>query len=56
MANKLDPVDLKQLLSLHSEGISNRQIGDLLEISRNTVNNYIKLIKASDYTVPLFIN
>lgn len=42
-------MDLKQLLSLHNDGVSNRQIGELLGISRNTVNNYIKLIKASDY-------
>ena len=50
MANKLDPMDLKQLLSLHQDGLSNRQIGELLSISRNTVNNYIKLAKASDYS------
>lgn len=43
-------MDLKQLLSLHQDGLSNRQIGDLLGISRNTVNNYIKLAKASDYS------
>ncbi|QGY44721.1 IS21 family transposase [Maribellus comscasis] len=51
MANKLDPMDLKQILSLHNEGLSNRQIGDLLSISRNTVNNYIKLAKSSDYSI-----
>lgn len=49
MANKLDPMDLKQILTLHKDGLSNRQIGELLNISRNTVNNYIKLAKASDY-------
>jgi predicted transcriptional regulator len=51
MANKLDPMDLKQILSLHKDGVSNRQIGLLLGISRNTVNNYIRLLKASDYSV-----
>ena len=44
-------MDLKQILSLHNDGVSNRQIGDLLSISRNTVNNYIKLAKASDYSI-----
>ena len=51
MANKLDPMDLKQILSLHNDGVSNRQIGELLSISRNTVNSYIKLAKASDYSI-----
>ena len=51
MANKLDPMDLKQILSLHNDGVSNRQIGGLLGISRNTVNNYIKLARASDYSI-----
>jgi transposase len=50
MANKLDPMDLKQILSLHNDGVSNRQIGELLSISRNTVNNYMKLVNASDYS------
>ena len=44
-------MDLKQILSLHKDGVSNRQIGLLLGISRNTVNNYIRLLKASDYSV-----
>ena len=43
-------MDLKQIITLHKDGESNRQIGDLLNISRNTVNNYIKLIKASDHS------
>nr|WP_321355528.1 IS21 family transposase [uncultured Draconibacterium sp.] len=51
MANKLDPMDLKQILSLHNDGESNRQIGGILGISRNTVNNYIKLARASDYSI-----
>lgn len=44
-------MDLKQIITLHKDGLSNRQIGELLGISRNTVNNYIKLIKASDYSI-----
>lgn len=49
MANTLDPMDLKQILSLHLDGISNRKIGSALGISRNTVNSYLHLFKASDY-------
>ena len=39
MANKLDPMDLKQILSLHLDGLSNRDIGITLGVSRNTVSN-----------------
>ncbi len=48
-------MDLKQILTLHRDGLSNRQIGELLSISRNTVNNYIKLIKASDHNPDEFL-
>ena len=51
MANKLDPMDLKQMITLHKDGLSNRQIGELLGVSRNTVNNYIKLSSVSDYSL-----
>ncbi|MDA3905033.1 MAG: IS21 family transposase [Bacteroidales bacterium] len=49
MANTLDPMDLKQIITLSQDGLSNRQISELLDISRNTVNNYMKLFKACDY-------
>jgi len=48
MANKLDPMDLKQIISLHLDEFSNRKIGATLGISRNTVNHYMQLFKASD--------
>lgn len=48
MAKKLDPMDLKQILSLHLDGFSNRRIGETLGISRNTVNEYIQMFKASE--------
>lgn len=48
MANTLDPMDLKQIISLHLDGFSNRKIGATLGISRNTVNNYMQLFKASN--------
>jgi hypothetical protein len=35
MANTLDPMDLKQILSLHLDGLSNRKIGASLGISPN---------------------
>jgi len=50
MANALDPMDIKQIIRSHLDGLSNRKIGDTLGISRNTVNSYIKLCKASDYS------
>lgn len=50
MANTLDPMDIKQIITLHLDGLSNRKIDNTLGISRNTVNNYIKLCKACDYS------
>ena len=49
MAKTLDPMDLKQIITLYIDGKSNRQIGSLLSISRNTVNTYIQLFKASEW-------
>lgn len=49
MAKKLDSMDLKQIITLHLDGLSNRKIGNLLGISRNTVNEYIARIKASQW-------
>ena len=43
MANKLDPMDLKQILTLNLDGYSNRNIGSALSISRNTVNTYRRI-------------
>lgn len=48
MANTLDPMDIKQIITLHRDGLSNRNIGRTLGISRNTVNNYVRLIKADE--------
>ncbi|WP_211238217.1 IS21 family transposase [Saccharicrinis fermentans] len=50
MANKLDPMDLKQIITLHQDGVSNRKIESLLGISRNTINTYMKLFKACAYS------
>ena len=51
MANKLDPMDLKQILTLHQAGCSNRKIAKTLDISRNTVNSYMHLFTACDHTI-----
>ena len=50
MANTLDPMDLKLIITLHLDGYSNRNIGFSLGISRNTVNTYMRLFKGSGYT------
>ncbi len=50
MANKLDPMDLKQIINLHKDDFSNRKIGAQLGISRNTVNNYLQLFKACEHS------
>ncbi len=50
MANTLDPMDLKQIITLHLDGVSNRKIGSTLGISRNTINIYMKLFTSSEYS------
>ncbi len=50
MANKLDPMDLKQIIRLHNENFSNRKISKQLGISRNTINDYVKLFHACDHS------
>ncbi|MBS3777264.1 MAG: IS21 family transposase [Bacteroidales bacterium] len=50
MANTLDLMDLKQILSLHLDGFSNRKISEILNIHRNTVNSYVKLFNASKHS------
>ncbi len=42
MTKKLDPMDLKQIIRLHLDGLSNRDIGKTLNIGRNTVNDYMQ--------------
>ena len=51
MANTLDPMDLKQIITLHLDGVSNRKIGSTLGISRNTVNNYMQLFAGTGYSL-----
>jgi len=51
MAKTLDPMDLKQIITLHIDGKSNRHISSVLGISRNTINTYIQLFKTSDWSM-----
>lgn len=55
MANKLDPMDLKQLLSLHLDGYSNRKIASTLGFSRNTVNEYFKRFRSCEVALDVLI-
>lgn len=51
MANTLDLMDIKQIITLHLNGFSNRKIGTTLGISRNTVNTYMHLFEGSKYSL-----
>lgn len=44
-------MNLKQIIQLKIQGTSNRQISETLDIHRNTINKYIRLIKASDLSL-----
>ena len=52
MAQKpIEIMNLKQIIQLKNQGTSNRRISELLDIHRNTINKYIRLIKASDVSL-----
>jgi transposase len=51
MANTLDLMDIKQIITLHLNGFSNRKIGTTLGISRNTVNTYMHFFEGSKYSL-----
>ena len=49
MAQKpIEIMNLKQIIQLKIQGTSNRQISEILDIHRNTINKYTRLINASD--------
>jgi Trp operon repressor len=54
MANKLDIMDLKQIINLHLDGNSNREISRILGLNINTVNNYINSFKSCDIDMEEF--
>lgn len=47
---RIEMLDIKHLLRLKKQGRSNRQIGDVLGIHRNTVNSYITQFKTTGKT------
>ncbi len=47
----LDPMDIRQIFSLHKDGMSNRKIATTLGISRNSDNQYASWLSVSDYQV-----
>ena len=48
MAKKLDSMDLKQIIRLHLDGLSNREISKTLGIGRNAINGYMQMFSACD--------
>lgn len=52
MAGKrIETMDLKQLISLKKQGLSNRKVAQLLQISRNTVNGYTTIFERSQLSL-----
>jgi len=50
MAGKrIDIMDLKQLITLKRQGVSNRKAAQILHLSRNTVNDYMHLLEGLNY-------
>lgn len=51
MAGKhIEIMDLRQLITLKKQGLSNRKVGEMLHISRNTVNGYTRLFEGLNYS------
>ena len=47
MAGKrIETMDLRQMITLKKQGLSNRKIAPLLQISRNTVNSYTQVFES----------
>ena len=47
MSKRIEMIDIKHLLRLKQKGRSNRQIGELLGIHRNTINTYVHQLNAT---------
>jgi 2-phosphoglycerate kinase len=43
-------MDLKQILTLHLDGLNSRKISVMPGIHRNTINPYLRLFKTGKYT------
>lgn len=51
MAGKrIEPMDIRQLITLKIQGVSNRRTAKILKISRNTVNDYTGLFERLGYS------
>jgi len=46
-ANRLEIMDIRQLLQLKTQGFSNRKIGKIIGVHRNSINEYVRLFNAS---------
>ncbi len=51
MAKTLDSMDLKQIIRLHLDGLSNHEIGKTLGIGRNAVNEYMQRFRVCKKTM-----
>ncbi len=49
-AQRLEMMDLRQLIQLKLKGTSNRKTADVLKVSRNMVNSYVACFKAHSFT------
>jgi predicted transcriptional regulator len=47
---RIDIMNLKQLVRLKKEGYSNRRTAELLHVSRNTVNEYVRIFSAHKFS------
>src|SRR5688572_5489040 len=54
-ANRIDLMDIRQLIRLKVKGKSNRKIALLLHISRNTVNQYVNLLTVTEHSWPALL-
>lgn len=51
MAGKrIETMDLRQLILLKQQGLSNRKVAGLLQISRNTVNGHASIFERTGHT------
>ena len=48
--NRIELMDLKQIISLKKKGYSNRKIANLLGINRNTINGYIQQFETEGWS------
>ena len=42
---RINIMELRQIIRLKKEGISNRKVADMLHLSRNTVNDYVRIFE-----------